>query len=302
MITEQRKWRIQNILMALLSFIAVGILLTAFLFKTVILPIRQLAEGMDQVAKGNLNQKIENIRDDEIGSLSRLFNKMTEDIRALVKEQEALVAAEQERTDKLAATNAELVAEIKERRNAEERLNTAYRQFYDIIDFLPDATFVIDSEHKVIAWNRAMEEFSGVPKRDMIGASGYAYAVPFYGVPRPMLIDLIFEPDKNIESQYAFLERKGDHLYAETYLPALKKNGSLVQVWGIASPLYDNSGAIVGAIESIRDITQLKLNEEKVLHAAEEWRITFDSINDLIAIIDRNMCINRCNLAFASAI
>jgi len=124
MITEQRKWRIQNILMALLSFIAVGILLTAFLFKTVILPIRQLAEGMDQVAKGNLNQKIENIRDDEIGSLSRLFNKMTEDIRALVKEQEALVAAEQERTDKLAATNAELVAEIKERRNAEERLNT----------------------------------------------------------------------------------------------------------------------------------------------------------------------------------
>ncbi len=42
-------------------------------------------------------------------------------------------------------------------------------QLKDIIHFLPDPTFVIDRDHRVVAWNRAMEELSGVSAREMLG-------------------------------------------------------------------------------------------------------------------------------------
>ena len=78
-----------------------------------------------------------------------------------------------------------------------------------IIEFLPDATFVIDRDKKVIAWNRAMEEMTGVRKEDIIGKGNYAYSVPFYGEPRPILIDLIDKCNEEIESKYIHIERKG---------------------------------------------------------------------------------------------
>mgnify|MGYP000902871738 CR=1 FL=1 len=296
---ELRDLRIRSLLLAIVSFLAIVVLLNIFLFRTVIVPIRKLAEGMNEVAHGNLNQQILCAGSDEIGSLTRIFNKMIVDISTLIEKEKALTAAEQERKEKLASVNADLVLEIKERRKAEERLNTAYRQFSDIIEFLPDATFVIDRDRKVIAWNKAMEECTGILKRDIIGKGDYAYSVPFYGIARPMLIDLIFQSDVETETGYSFFERKGDRLYAESLSTTLKE-GSTVILWAIASPLYDNNGALAGAIESVRDVTQLKQNEEKILHAAKEWRITFDSINDLISIIDRDMGIVRCNNAFAA--
>lgn len=51
----------------------------------------------------------------------------------------------------------------------------------EIINFLPDATFVIDLDGKVIAWNRAMEDVTGVTASDILGKGDYDYALPFYG-------------------------------------------------------------------------------------------------------------------------
>ena len=48
-----------------------------------------------------------------------------------------------------------------ERRKAEEALRNSETRLTDIIDFLPDATFVIDLEGKIIIWNRAAEEYTG---------------------------------------------------------------------------------------------------------------------------------------------
>jgi PAS domain-containing protein len=51
----------------------------------------------------------------------------------------------------------------------------------DIIEFLPDATFVINQKGEVIAWNRAIERITGIKKDDMLGKGDYEYAIPFYG-------------------------------------------------------------------------------------------------------------------------
>ncbi|MFA6384503.1 MAG: PAS domain-containing protein, partial [Candidatus Omnitrophota bacterium] len=298
--SELKHMRSQSIFMTVLGLIAIVVLVNIYLFRTVVRPIRTLEQGMRGVAQGNLSQQISAVTQDEIGSLTRMFNAMTLDIGHLVEKEKALVAAEQVRTDKLASVNADLVQEIKERRKTEEKLNTAYRQFSDIIEFLPDGTFVVDRDRKVIAWNRIMEELTSVSKRDIIGKSDYTYAVPFYGVARPMLIDLIFEPNTKYETGYEFFERSGDRLYAETTSRFLK-SGRDVRLWAVASPLYDNNGTLVGAIESVRDVTMYKLNEERIIRAAQEWRITFDSIHDLISIIDKDYKIVRCNMSFADA-
>ena len=69
----------------------------------------------------------------------------------------------------------------------------------DIIDFLPDATFVIDIDGRVLAWNRGMEEMMGLPAKSMLGKGDYEYALPFYGERKPMLADLILLPDTEVD-------------------------------------------------------------------------------------------------------
>ena len=54
------------------------------------------------------------------------------------------------------------------KRFAEEKLRSAHQQLLDIIDFLPDATFVIDHDNKVIAWNQAIESMTGVTAKEML--------------------------------------------------------------------------------------------------------------------------------------
>lgn len=153
--------------------------------------------------------------------------------------------------------------DITRRRLAEGELRAANRQLMDIIDFLPDATLVIDNKGRVIAWNKAIEEMTGVKKEEMLGRGDYAYAVPFYGEPRPILIDLVLMPQKEIENKYAYIIRSGNTIITETDVPFTYK-GKGAHLWGIATLLLDNEGNVVGAIESIRDVTEKKKAEEQL--------------------------------------
>ena len=135
------------------------------------------------------------------------------------------------------------------------------RQMADIIEFLPDATLVIDREGRVIAWNKAMERMTGVKASDMLGQGDYAYAVPFYGERRPILIDLVRLPQEELEQKYTTIQRDGATLFGEAYTPAL---GGGRQMLATASVLRDARGDVVGAIESIRDITDRKKAEEEL--------------------------------------
>jgi len=157
--------------------------------------------------------------------------------------------------------------DITVRKEAEERLRESERFLADVINFLPDATFVIDAGGTVIAWNRAIEEMTGVPAKEMIGKGDYEYALPFYGERRPILIDLALKPDSRYEGTYVSTERHDTVLVGEAYMPALK--GGQRYLHGTASILRDSAGRVVGAIESIRDITERRRMEE-ALRAREE--------------------------------
>jgi PAS domain S-box-containing protein len=148
----------------------------------------------------------------------------------------------------------------------------ADRRLHDVLDFLPDATFAIDSKGRVVAWNRAIEEMTGVPRGTMIGQGGHAYAIPFYGTRRPILIDFVGHEDPELEDLYEFAHHHGTTLEAEAFAPALR-DGRGAHLWGAASPFLDSEGRPAGAIESLRDITERKSVEEervRLLAAVEQ--------------------------------
>jgi len=163
--------------------------------------------------------------------------------------------------------------------NAERR--AAQQRFMDIVEFLPDATFVIDQNKQVIAWNQACEALTGAPKEDLLGQGDYAYAEPFYGERRPILIDLLDQPSPEIEARYKHIQRKGDRLYAESFVPNLRAHQG-AYLWGIASPLFDQDGRRCGAIQTIRDVTEQKNLEEALRASEREYRELVMLANSII--------------------
>ena len=139
--------------------------------------------------------------------------------------------------------------DISERKKAEKALVESEQRLSYIINFLPDATFAINTEGRIIAWNRAIEQMTGIPSVQVLGKGDYEHAVHFYGKRRPVLADLVLKPDREIEKTYTFIAREMDCLIAEPISPVTIL-GQTRYLWAKASPMYDADGNIIGAIES----------------------------------------------------
>jgi len=162
--------------------------------------------------------------------------------------------------------------DITERKQAEEAFKESERRLSAIIDFLPDPTFAIDTEGKVIAWNNAIASLLGVEASEILGKGNYEHAFRMFGRRRPILIDLIIEGDDEImKKHYPDLHKEGGMLVAELDISRL--GGKRTVLWIIATPLYNTKGEITGAIESMRDITERKRAEEAVLSANRKLNI-----------------------------
>jgi signal transduction histidine kinase/HAMP domain-containing protein len=265
--------RNRNIVFSLIGLILMSSLTVYFLYKIVIRPIIKLQLAMRNISKGDFSGLPKVDTDDEVGELTHRFNAMAGDLQSLLGQIKGQADQELKKADELEKLNRELRVEIQERakienalRDSEQRIRGAHEQLEQIIEFLPDATFVVDKDKKVIAWNRAIEEMTGVKKEDIIGQGDHAYAVPFYGERRPILTDFIFDFDQSAASRYQTLIKRGNTYVAETFVPKVF-SGKGAYVWAITAPLLDSAGALIGAVESVRDITERKKNDE-ALHSA----------------------------------
>ncbi|MFZ5448133.1 MAG: PAS domain-containing sensor histidine kinase [Thermodesulfobacteriota bacterium] len=166
----------------------------------------------------------------------------------------------------------------------------------NLIEFLPDATFVVDHAGKVVAWNKAIEFMTGVKADDMLGKDNREYSLPFYGKRIPILIDLARSPDEAIENRYNFIERHHNTLIAEGYVPRLGPTGAYL--WAKASALYDERGNMIGAIETIRDITRQKQTEKALRDQLHFLQVLIDAIPTPIFYKNPQGKYLGCNQAF----
>ncbi len=192
---------------------------------------------------------------------------------ALIKNTEELSAA----NEQIAAAEEELRANLDELGRQELALRESRKKLADIIEFLPDATFAINTCGEVIAWNHAMEVMTGVKQADMLNKGNYEYSLPFYRERRPILIDLVFGHDEAVAKKYQGVRKEGDRLIAEIFIPHLH-NGRGAYLWFTTSPLYDSQGKITGAIESIREITEHKERETALNQRNEELSAAYEEI------------------------
>ena len=141
--------------------------------------------------------------------------------------------------------------------------------------------FVINKEHIVTHWNTALEALSGRNSRDVVGTDEHWKA--FYNEKRPAMADLIVNGASatEIEVYYRDKFKKSvliDGAYeAEDLFPTLGKRGRWLHF--TASPIRDENGEIIGAIETLIDTTERKILEnnlryflQQITRAQEEER------------------------------
>jgi PAS domain S-box-containing protein len=166
---------------------------------------------------------------------------------------------------------------IIERRNRRSReieieLVGKERTLYQIIEGSTIPTFVINQNHILTHWNRALEKLTSSPASQQIGTD--RQWAPFYDTPRPTMADVILDQtsENDIRRLYGNTWRKSaliEGAYeAEGFFPRLGDGGKWC--WFTAAPIKSPDGRIVGAIETLWDKTEDKrAEEERERHTAE---------------------------------
>ena len=188
--------------------------------------------------------------------------------------------------------NRSLMAQVKRRVEAENEARKSERQLTQIIDFLPDATLVIDLQGRIQAWNKAMEALTGVTAEAVLGKKEDEYAVPILGKKQPMLANLAMEWGERSEKNDDNITKNGNKYTVQQFFPHLGDNG--IHVLDAASLIKDEKGEISGAIESIRDITALK----KLGMIQERYAFMVNTIKQPISFIDKDSTVQALNKAW----
>lgn len=179
-----------------------------------------------------------------------------------------------------------MVRDVSDRIRAKEEALKSERRFAEIINFLPDPTFAVDLEGRVIAWNRAMENLTGTSGEDMLGKGNYEYAIPFYRKRRPLMIDLLLQNDPDTLKAYRKVHWAEGSLYYEND-EALEVGNKKRYLWSKASLIYDHNNRVIGAIQTIRDITDRKQMDLTIMESEKKFRTLFESSNDAIMMLDK---------------
>jgi diguanylate cyclase (GGDEF)-like protein len=144
----------------------------------------------------------------------------------------------------------------------------------EVLKMVAIPLFVIDRNHRVICWNRAIECLTGMSGKDVLGTDQHWRAL--YASKRPTMADLVVDAmhEEVIDSFYDGNYGKSTVLDAayetECFFPALGDKGKWLLC--TAAPLLDASGSIVGAVETLLDTTERKRVEENLRESEQRYR------------------------------
>jgi PAS domain S-box-containing protein len=203
------------------------------------------SSGSDPFSKSDMNGAL----------LSLLVLSMSVSVPALALA--AAIATRQGREAHLLRVRSELKRQI-ERKNAV--LESVKRHFQFLIDGVVDyAIFALDKEGHVTSWNSTAQNIMGYGPDEIVGKH--------FGI--------FYRPDeRRAGSPIRALEsatREGKH---EVEGWRIRKNGTLIFVTGSVSSYRDDSGNLTGFINILRDATERRDAEEKLVEAREQLAIS----------------------------
>ncbi|GAB4342509.1 MAG: hypothetical protein Kow0037_29930 [Calditrichia bacterium] len=278
----------------ILSFgflIMLGTLVIIFFYTPLLLkPIRNLVKGAREVSSGNLGYRFKIDHNDEFGELGKSFNGMLD---AFQKMHSQLEASNQLLEKRVKERTLELQKEIEIRRKEEEKTRHFNSFLEQIIEYLPDATFVIDQNRKVIAWNKAMVRLTGVSEEEIRCKQDSQYSRAIYGQSRQMLIDYALRGETPPVEEFNSLTMRDSALVADGFLKN-RITGEPLYLMAIAAPILNEQGEIIGAVQTFRDLSDLKESERERMLLA----IAIDQADNGIIITDKKGRFEYVNPAF----
>jgi PAS domain S-box-containing protein len=138
-----------------------------------------------------------------------------------------------------------------------------------IIEAAPLTTIALDNELRVILWNSAAERMLGWKKEEVIGR----------------IYPLLFT-DFRDEIVETICQIKTGNLFNFVQTQRMRKDGSLIDVSLSTASLKNSSGAAVGYVAIMDDITEHKLAQQALKESEASYRTIFDAANDAHFVFD----------------
>lgn len=229
-----------------------------------------LQDGAAVIGSGNLDFVIAEKSDDEIGDLSRAFNRMTADLRTVT------------------ASKADLEREIAERKRAEEALRDHREWLRVTLSSIGDAVLTTDTQGLITFLNPVAESMTGWQLEE---ASGQPIEAVFR-----IVNEKTRKPAENVVER-VLLEGCVVNLVNNTVL--VSKLGREIPIEDSAAPIRDSADNLIGVVLVFHDVSEKRRAQEAIVRSKEEWELTFKSIPDLIAILDDQHRVLRANPAMA---
>ena len=162
------------------------------------------------------------------------------------------------------------------------KIESSNREKRSILDAIlkesPVPQFVIDTNHEIMYWNEALSVFSGISPGEVLGTSDHWRA--FYPDARPCIADLLL--DDKIDDLNTWYEGNAkpspfikDAWSSTDFFPYLGKHGKWLHFTGAL--LRDSKGEIWGALETLEDISEQKMNEEGLQSANKKLNLLSDT-------------------------
>ena len=157
---------------------------------------------------------------------------------------------------------------------AKEVFSNGQQSLQSIIGSSPIPAFIIGKDHIIIYWNKALEELSGIKAKEVVGTGQQWRA--FYKTARPCMADLLVDKyQKKISQWYSgkFIKSKliTGAYEATDFFPELGKKGRWLRF--TAAVIRNSKGSVIGAVETLEDITQTKRAQDALLKAHEDLEI-----------------------------
>lgn len=222
--------------------------------------IAKFQSGIQTVAKGDLEGRVNLPAIDEIGLLAKGFDEMTERLREITVGRD------------------KLQEEIAERKKAEAEL----QRWANIFEHAQWGAAVVNADGKTLdAMNQAFAGMHGAVVEELAG--------------KPLENVVEAERRSKLQRHINYAVEKGHHTFETMHL---RKDGSAFPTFVDITAVKDGNGEVLCFALNAQDISERKRIEKEIRKTAREWTAAIDASADVICLMDLDQSVIRANRAF----